>query len=148
LILGGGARSRGAKLAARWADEYNVNFVEPDECRAARERLTRACEDIGRDPAELPLSLMAGTVVGVDQADLQNHASRLMERRGETGDAAAVLESLGPKRIVGTPDRVLARLEEYSQAGVQRVMMQHLVHDDLEALALIGSEIIPEAAGL
>jgi F420-dependent oxidoreductase-like protein len=148
LILGGGAGPRAAKLAARWADEYNVNLVTPEECRSARERLSQACEDIGRDPAELPLSLMTGTVIGADPAGLERHASRLMERRSETGDPAAFLEGLGPKRIVGTPDRVLARLAEYAEAGVERVMMQHIVHDDLETIALIGSEVIPEASGL
>jgi hypothetical protein len=45
-------------------------------------------------------------------------------------------------------DEVLARLVEYAQAGVQRVLLQHLVHDDLEMLALIGAEILPAAAAL
>ena len=34
------------------------------------------------------------------------------------------------------------------KAGIERIMMQHLLHDDLEALALIGQEVIPEAANL
>jgi F420-dependent oxidoreductase-like protein len=148
LILGGGAAPRAVRLAARWADEYNVNFVAPEQSRAARQRLSSACEAIDRDPGELRLSLMTGTVVGADPAELLGRASRLMERRDETGDPAAFLEGLGPERIVGTPDRVLDRLREYAEAGVERVMMQHLLHDDLEAVALIGSAIVPEAASL
>jgi F420-dependent oxidoreductase-like protein len=148
LILGGGAGPRAARLAARWADEYNVNFVAPEGSRAARQRLSSACEAIDRDPGELRMSLMTGTVVGADVGELEGRASRLMERRGETGDPAAFLQGLGPERIVGTPERVLDRLREYSDAGVERVMMQHLLHDDLEAVALIGSAIVPEAANL
>jgi alkanesulfonate monooxygenase SsuD/methylene tetrahydromethanopterin reductase-like flavin-dependent oxidoreductase (luciferase family) len=91
---------------------------------------------------------MTGTVVGKDQAELEGRGFRLMERRGESGDPAAFLEGLGPQRIVGTPNVVLDRLREYAEAGVQRVMMQHLLHDDLEAVALIGAEIVPEAANL
>ena len=49
---------------------------------------------------------------------------------------------------VGTVEEVLERLEEYAKAGVDRVFMQHLVHDDLETVALIGAEVVPEAAAL
>ena len=51
-------------------------------------------------------------------------------------------------RIVGTVDEVLARLTDYAGAGVQRVLLQHLVHEDLEMLELIGAEILPAAASL
>jgi F420-dependent oxidoreductase-like protein len=148
LIMGGGAKVRSARLAARWADEYNMNFVSPQQCRAGRERLSSACEQAGRDPGSLRLSLMTNTLVAADQADLEAKARRLMERRGDTGDPAAYLEELGPDRIAGAPDRVLERLAEYAEAGVERVMLQHLLHDDLDAVALIGAEIIPEAANL
>jgi F420-dependent oxidoreductase-like protein len=148
LILGGGAGPRAARLAALWADEYNVNYVPPEECGRARERLSAACDEIGRDRGELGLSLMTGTIVGADREGLERAAARLMERRGETGDPNAFLGGLGPERIVGTPDQVLERLTEFAEAGVGRVMMQHLAHDDLDSVALIGQEIIPEAAGL
>jgi F420-dependent oxidoreductase-like protein len=148
LILGGGAGPRASRLAARWADEYNMNFVTPDDCRAGRARLDAACEAIGRDPSELGLSLMTGTIVGADRKDLEGRAGRLLAKRRETGDPAAYIDGLGPERLVGTPERVLARLAEYAQAGVRRVMFQHLLHEDLEAVALIGREIIPQAAAL
>jgi hypothetical protein len=43
---------------------------------------------------------------------------------------------------------VLGRLAEYAEVGVERVLMQHLVHNDLEMLELIGSEIVPAAGDL
>src|SRR4051812_29721828 len=51
VIMGGAAKSRGARLAARWADEYNVLSVTPQQARAHREALDRACEAEGRDPS-------------------------------------------------------------------------------------------------
>ena len=148
LILGGEAGPRAVALAARWADDYNVNFVDPAECARRRQRLSAACESIGRDPGSVPISLMTNTIVGADQADLLERTSRLMQRQGREGDPRDHLEGLGPDRIWGTPDRVLAQLEQYAKAGVERVMLQHLLHDDLETVALIGSQIIPEAASL
>ena len=148
LLLGGGARAGAARMAAQWADEYNMNFVPPEACREGRDRLSAVCQAIGRDPGSLPLSLMTNTLVGADRKDLEARAARLMQRRGDTGDPAAFLENLGPERIAGTPEQVLERLAEFAKAGVERVMMQHLLHEDLEMVALIGKEIIPEAANL
>ncbi len=148
LILGGGAGPRAAVLAARWADEYNMNFVAPAEVREGRDRLAATCEAAHRDPGTLTLSLMTNTLIGSDERDLLDHAGRLLARRGETGDPASFLAGLGPERIVGTPDRAIEQLAAYAAAGVRRVMLQHLLHDDLDAVALIGERIIPEVATL
>lgn len=148
LILGGGAGPRAAALAARWADEYDVVYVGPDEARRARARLSESCEAIGRDPSSLRLSLMAGVVVGADRRELQHRAASLMDHEDESGDAEEAIERWRSDRLVGTVDEVLARLEEFAEAGVGRVLMQHLVHEDLETVELIGSAIVPAAKEL
>jgi F420-dependent oxidoreductase-like protein len=148
LIVGGAANARSAALAARWADEYNMNFEGPEVCRGGRVRLSAACEAIGRDPASLVMSLANTVLIGADRRELEARASRLMERRGQTGDIGAYIEGMREDRIVGTPGEVLDRLAEFADAGVERVMMQHLLHDDLETVALIGQEIIPAVADL
>src|SRR5262245_8390777 len=148
LIVGGGAGPRSAALAARWADEYNVVFVDPAEARASRERVEAACEKIGRDPGEVRLSVMTRLVVGTDHEELRRNASALMERMGEEGDVDAFVDGMRENMTAGTVEQVLERLGEFAQAGAERVMFQHLVHDDLETVALIGRAIVPEAASL
>src|SRR6266511_211476 len=148
LIIGGHAGKRSLRMAAQWADEYNVFGQTPEECRKIGEALLSACEAIDRDPVELPLSLMTFTMVAEDEGALESKAERLLRRRGESGDPAAWLASLGPERLRGTPDQILEHLARYAEAGVNRIMMQHLLHEDLEALALIGKEIIPGASDL
>ena len=113
-----------------------------------RDDIHARMEAIGRDPASLRTSLANTTLVGSDRAELEARASRLMERRGQSGDVGAFIEDLGKDRIVGTTERVVDRLGEFAEAGVERLMMQHLLHDDLEAVALIGDEIIPAVANL
>jgi F420-dependent oxidoreductase-like protein len=148
LILGGAAGSRSAALAATWADEYNLNFSDPRACLRARARLTTAWEEAERDPASLRLSLMTTTLVGADAQEVERRGRQLMELRGQSGEVKAFLEDLGSDRLVGTPDQILDRLGEYAEAGVGRVMMQHLLHQDLEMVALIGQELIPAAGRL
>jgi F420-dependent oxidoreductase-like protein len=148
LILGGGAGPRAAALAARWADEYDVVSVDPDGARAARGRLAAACEAIGRDPDPLRLSLMTRAVVAADRRELERRVATVMEREGESGNVGDAIEAWRAEGIVGTVDQVLARLTEYARAGVQRILLQHLIHEDLEMVELIGAEIVPAAAAL
>jgi F420-dependent oxidoreductase-like protein len=148
LIIGGNAARRSAALAARWADEYNVNNVTPDRLRSQRESLVGACTAIGRDPASLSLSLLANTIVGSDHADVVARAGRQMARDGRPGDASAFVAARGPDRLTGTPEQILERLAEYGRLGVERVMLQHLLHQDLESVEIIGREIVPEASRL
>jgi alkanesulfonate monooxygenase SsuD/methylene tetrahydromethanopterin reductase-like flavin-dependent oxidoreductase (luciferase family) len=58
------------------------------------------------------------------------------------------LEAMRPGTLRGTPEQVLEQLAALAQAGVARVMLQHLTHTDLEVLELIGSRVIPEAERL
>ena len=148
LILGGGAGPRAAALAARWADEYDVVSVGPGEARSARARLSEACEAIGRDPRSLRMSLMTGVVVAADRSQLERRMASVMDREGESGAVGDALERWRAEGIAGTVDEALQRLAEYAEAGVDRILMQHLVHEDLEMLELIGTEIVPRAADL
>jgi alkanesulfonate monooxygenase SsuD/methylene tetrahydromethanopterin reductase-like flavin-dependent oxidoreductase (luciferase family) len=148
LIIGGHAGRRSLRVAARWADEYNTFGKTPEECQNIKSSLVAACEEFDRDPDEIPLSLMTFTMVAADLGELESKARRLLERRGDTTDPGTWLAGLGPERLRGTPDQILESLAAYAEAGVKRIMMQHLLHEDLEALALIGKEIIPAAADL
>jgi F420-dependent oxidoreductase-like protein len=148
LIVGGSAGPRSVALAARWADEYNVVFVDPATARTYRERVEAACVAFGRDPSEVRFSVMTRLLVGADEHDLRRRAAALMERIDEDGDVDAFIEGMKPNMTAGTVDQVLERLGEFAGLGAERVMLQHLVHDDLETVALIGREIVPEAASL
>ena len=142
LVMGGAAAPRGAGLAARYAAEYNVVHATPDEARAARERLASACRDAGRDPATLTFSLMHAILIGADEDDLRARVDRYAEWSGEQFDLAERRRAW----LGGTPDEVIARLREYEAAGVERVMLQHLLHTDHAALELFAAEIAPAFA--
>jgi F420-dependent oxidoreductase-like protein len=136
LIMGGKGGPRAAALAARWADEYNTSFATLDELLPMKARVEAACEAEGRDP--VPFSLMAGVLAGRDRAEFEERRRRLDERRpGAPG---------GDAWITGSVDEVLEQLGALREAGVARVMCQHLLHDDLDAVALIGEVLAPQLA--
>jgi F420-dependent oxidoreductase-like protein len=139
LLMGGAAMPRAAALAARYAAEYNVVHSSPTDAEAARGRLAQACRAAGRDPATLRFSLMHAFLIGADEADLRARADRLSEWQG----APVALDELRRDWLAGTPDQVIARLREYQAAGVERVMLQHLLFRDEAALELFASEVVP-----
>jgi len=142
LLMGGSARRRGAALAARFASEYNVVHESPEDAAAARGRLASACEQSGRDPATLRFSLMHQVLIGRDEGELRGRAERLSEVTG----GRETVDELRRSAIAGTPAEVIDRLREYEAAGVERLMLQHLVHRDVEALELIAAEVAPAFA--
>ena len=148
LIIGGGGGPRSAALAARWADEYDTVYVSPAEARARFDRVSAACEAIGRDPVTVRRSILLKVVAGVDEVEVRRRAVEQMTWQNEEGDPDAYLDGLRTAGLAGTADEIVEQLAAYAAAGVQRVLVHQLVHTDLEAVALIGREVVRAAADL
>jgi F420-dependent oxidoreductase-like protein len=146
LILGGSGGPRSLRLAARFADEYNIDGGTPEKVAEIRRGLDGACEAEGRDPANLPLSMMTGWLVGADQEDLRDRAARLAKWKGQGDDGDRLLATVPDAWIGGTVPEALDQLKELEQAGLTRLMAQHLLHRDLDAIALLGGKVIPALA--
>jgi len=145
LIVGGSAGPRSARLAARWADEYNTPFASPEQVRERKAAIDAACTSAGREP--IPFSLMTGFLVGLDREELREKAAALAYVMGEPDrDVDAWIASPPAAWIVGTVEQVVPRLEALRDAGLSRVMLQHLLHTDLETVELIGRQLAPAVA--
>jgi F420-dependent oxidoreductase-like protein len=139
LIMGGNAGPRSARLAARYANEYNTAFPTIDDVRERKARIDDACRQAERDP--IPFSVMTGVLIGRDHDELRDRAGRLAAVRG--GDPDDFLANPPPAWIIGTLEQATEQLTGLRDAGVQRVMCQHLLHEDLDAVGLLGREIAP-----
>jgi F420-dependent oxidoreductase-like protein len=145
LLMGGAAGPRSAALAARWADEYNTAFASVSEVRERKARVDEACVAAGRDP--IPFSLMTGFLVGLDREELREKAAALAVVQGrESLDVDAWLASPPEAWVVGTVDEVVEQLGVLRDARCSRVMLQHLLHTDLETVELIGRQLGPALA--
>jgi alkanesulfonate monooxygenase SsuD/methylene tetrahydromethanopterin reductase-like flavin-dependent oxidoreductase (luciferase family) len=136
LIVGGAARPRSLRLAARWADEYNLVMMTAEQCAEAVPAVKRAWQDLGRP--EPVISLMTSCIVGSDEVDLLERAHAVAEVRGDDAtDPEAYLRAERPNSLVGTVAQVRERLAELEGIGVQRVMLQYLTHRDLDGVDYI-----------
>ena len=92
IMVGGNGPKVTWRLAARFADELNLDWLSPDEIHEAKPVIASRCEEIGRDPASLRLSVNISRYV-----------------LGEAG--ASRIELLAAYRDVGV-DRVMGLLQE------------------------------------
>jgi alkanesulfonate monooxygenase SsuD/methylene tetrahydromethanopterin reductase-like flavin-dependent oxidoreductase (luciferase family) len=139
LIMGGAAGPRAARLAARYADEYNTVQPTLETIAEQRARIVAACDKAGREP--IPFTVMTSAVIGADEAELDERKRALA---AWAGDQAGTPNP--EKWIVGTIEQAAERLRQYEAAGVSRVYLQHLVHRDVEMVELIGRELVPAVA--
>ena len=135
IIVGGSGKRGTAQPAARYADEYNTPFVSPEDFAAIRARVQQAATQTGRT---LRYSTMTTCLIGETHADALDRARQLYERRPREQSFDDWLAALRLRSLAGSVDEVAERLREYERAGCERVMLQHLLHTDLEPVRLIG----------
>ena len=143
IITGGQGTPRGYRLAARYADEFNLSSTSPEDSRRKQAELDEACRAIGRDPATLTRSAMAGTLIARDDAELERRGAALLEELGE--DAASGRSWLNARRgrwIYGSPDDARGMVARFADAGIERIMLQDFLPRDLEHIDLMAEALI------
>lgn len=139
LVMGGNAKPKGAALAARFASEYNTPNPTLDEARQRRSAIENVWREAGRDPETLRFSVMTGAALGRDESEADERLRLAREKAGIGEDL--------DYEFKGSPDQVVEQLSGWREAGVDRVMIQLLLHDDLEQIELIGRELAPALKG-
>jgi alkanesulfonate monooxygenase SsuD/methylene tetrahydromethanopterin reductase-like flavin-dependent oxidoreductase (luciferase family) len=142
IIVGGEGSPRSLRIAARYADEFNVTSSDPVKVADRYAALDEACRAIGRDPSTLRRSAMVGTLIGRDQAELAARKRALLAEvtAGEQGEEWFATRE--ERWILGTPDQARAKVAAFEAAGVQRLMLQDFLPRDLEMIDLLGAELV------
>jgi F420-dependent oxidoreductase-like protein len=131
------------RLIATYADEFNTVGGSPAEVRGRIERARAAVESAGRAQDSLTTSFMTWCFVGRTEDEWRGRAEAAHDLDPDAGPFEDSLRELEADHILGTPDRAAERLLEYAEAGVQRVMLNHSLFDDLDMLEVLAAEVIP-----
>jgi alkanesulfonate monooxygenase SsuD/methylene tetrahydromethanopterin reductase-like flavin-dependent oxidoreductase (luciferase family) len=132
IVVGGSGERRTLRIAARLGDACNVPGGDVDALRHKIEVLHRHCAEVGRDPAEVAVTVLDLPVVGRDRDDVW---SRVERHRGRTA-AAAYAE----RANAGTVAHHRERHAALAELGVSTVF---LATPDLD-----GPEDVLDLAGL
>jgi F420-dependent oxidoreductase-like protein len=136
LIVGGGGPKRTPRLAATFADEFNLPFSSLADTEAQFGRVRAALAERDRDPASLRLSAAQTVCCGANDAEVERRAANIGRK----------VDELRAHAVAGTPDEVVARLQEFGGIGADSVYLQVLDLDDLDHLALLSEEVLPRVA--
>jgi F420-dependent oxidoreductase-like protein len=134
VIIGGHGARRTPRLAARFADEFNVGFQSVLESAAGFARVREAVEAAGRHPESMTYSVAQTVCCGKDEAEFRRRAAAI-------GRDPAQARELG---IGGTPGEVAAKIAEFAAVGADRVYLQVLDLHDQDHLELLASDVAPQ----
>ena len=142
IVIGGRGEKRTLRIAAEFADEWNVTRVDPDGFRQKREVLAKHCIALRRDPETIARSLMIPVAIGRDRSDVARRiaAARAVFPQMPADEAAWRAASF----LVGTPGEIVEGLHQWEAAGVQRVLLQMLDQEDLAAIELFARHVLPQ----
>jgi alkanesulfonate monooxygenase len=133
VLLGGTGRTRTPRLAARYADEFNIPFEGVQASRDLFERVREACTEAGRAPESLVCSNALVLCCGKDDAEVARRADAIGHD----------LDDLRASGLAGTPAELVDRIGQYAELGSSRIYLQTLDLTDLDHLELVAGEVMP-----
>ena len=119
IWIGGGGEKRTLKIAAQYADGWNVPFIAPDAFAHKNEVLDQHCAAVGRDPKEIKRAINVG--LAYSEANLQQQFG-------------AISDLVRPGVLTGSDDEIMARIGEYVAAGADQVNIALRAPFDLDAI--------------
>ena len=131
LLIGGGGEKVTLRIAAQWADEWNV-WGTPEIVRHKAAVLDEHCQRLSRDPAAIARSTQALLFLSDDQAWLDKRRSA----------------DIAMPAIIGTVDEVRDTIGKYRDAGVDELIVPDFTLGSasraIDTLDLFINEVVPD----
>lgn len=136
LIVGGHGPKRTPRLAARFADEFNVAFASHELSKNQFLLVDEACRTMGRDPKSVLRSVAQVVCCGANDAEVARRAASIGRE----------VDELKENGLAGTPAEVIDSIHQWDDLGLSRMYLQILDLADLDHLELLASEVLPAVA--
>ncbi|MER8012225.1 LLM class F420-dependent oxidoreductase [Streptomyces sp. NPDC094149] len=131
VLIGGHGPTRTPRLAARYADEFNMPFGSIEDCERQFARVRTAAEEAGRKGDDLVYSNALVVCVGKDDPEVARRAAAIGRE----------VDELKANGLAGTPSEVVEKIGRYAAVGASRLYLQVLDLDDLDHLELISAQV-------
>jgi F420-dependent oxidoreductase-like protein len=133
VIIGGVGVRKTPRLAATYADEYNVPFSGEADTAAAFGRVREACAAAGRHETSMIYSAAQTVCCGRSAAELDRRAARI----------GKPLDELRESGLAGTPDEIAKKISGFGQIGAEHMYLQVMDLQDLDHIELLAAEVLP-----
>ena len=129
IWVGGGGEKVTLRLAAQYADGWNVPFIAPDAWAHKSAVLDAHCERLGRDPA----TIERGANVGMAFTD-----DELRKQFGQLADFVR------PGVLTGSVTEMVDRVGAYAHAGADWVILAMRAPFDRDGLERFATEVLSQ----
>lgn len=137
LWIGGLGEKRTARMAAKYADGWNIPYIGPGVYTHKSQVLREWCEKEGRDPAEVKLATQLSFFMAAsDDPEVMRRADEEMQRKTPHQTPSG--------QLAGSPAQVIERIAKYRDAGVTDLNIAFRPSIDWEALEVFTTEVMPE----
>jgi F420-dependent oxidoreductase-like protein len=134
ILIGGSGEKFTLRTVAKYGDACNL-FGSPETVKTKLAVLRKHCDDVGRDYDSILKTKLTQVLIGEDEAEIKPKVSEV-EKVMPPG-------MLRETMIYGTPEQVQKQIEEFSDAGVQYLIISFGGPDELQSLRLFGETILP-----
>lgn len=119
IWVGGGGEKRTLRIAARYADGWNVPFISPEQFAHKNRVLDDHCDTVGRDRTEVKRAVNLGLAF-TDES--------LVQQFGH------IAEYVRPGVLSGSDAEIIDRIGQYVEGGAHQVNIALRAPFDLESL--------------
>ena len=125
IWVGGRGKVRTPMMAAKYADGFNMPYLSPADVADRLQRISQACDKVGRDPAAIETSVNVGFYMSAD------------------GTARAPDVAAGGS-LTGRVNETIDRVGEYVDSGVGGLNIAFRPPIDWDSLALFIEDVLPK----
>jgi F420-dependent oxidoreductase-like protein len=134
VLIGGHGPVRTPRLAARFADEFNVGFGSLDETAAAFDRVRAACAAAGRAESSMTYSAAQVVCCGRTTAEFERRAAAIGRKP----------QDVRAEGLAGSPAEVADKISRFAGIGAERIYLQILDLGELDHLDVLAAEVLPQ----
>jgi len=129
----GAVKPRMLRLAAMYADEWDVPSTDSARYAALAADFDRACAAVGRDPSTVGRSWSGGCAC----------APTRREAEALAGDSVSAEHDTDDFDFVGTPEQIVEQMRPFVALGVRHFKLDCLDFPQTRGLNLLINEVLP-----
>jgi len=155
----GGVNPAMLRACAHYGQGWNTTPASVQQVREYLSKLSVACVTVGRAPDELEKSLEMQILIAPDREGVRQQLQRItdLDLSGQAPDAALqaflsgetdTVPDMQRVAIIGTPEEVRGRIQEYIEAGIAHFLLWFLDAPDDAGMKLFAERVLPSFAAL
>jgi alkanesulfonate monooxygenase SsuD/methylene tetrahydromethanopterin reductase-like flavin-dependent oxidoreductase (luciferase family) len=148
ILVGGNGPKRTLPLVARFADIWNCQLPSIELFKERSGMLDSLLKKEGRQPSDVKRTIMLPAICWRDHDELERRTqsvrNAIHSMKGMPADEVIEgLKNYSPNSPLGSPQEVIETFNSFAEAGVDEIIIQWFLLDDIDGLQVLAEEVLP-----